>query len=199
MIKYEEKLKEPKVLEALREAGIPVVDDWDEFYPPDKIYGNIMINSESILNAINSDKSNSELSFIKDDIDNFFSFIFFKTKADPKLGYIEISIRYDNKNLVSRFIQLGKINQNEPTLFKNLMMLSEGAVINLMTLPLTKDYIDLLKIKEEKCIEAIKEKFNYAYTIDGEKEMAENRRKAYLELLDNSNPRLAKLIKEIVQ
>jgi hypothetical protein len=199
MIEYEEKLKESKVLEALREVGIPVVDDWGECYPPDKIYGNIMIYSENILNAINSDKPNSELSFIKDDVDNFFSFIFFKTKSDPKLGYLEISIRYDNKNLVSRFIQLSKINQNEPMLFKNLMMLSEGAVINLMTLPLTKDYIDILRTKDEKYIGAIKEKFDYAYTIDGEREMVENRRKTYLELLDNSNPRLAKLIKEIVQ
>jgi hypothetical protein len=78
------------------------------------------------------------------------------------------------------------------------MMLSEGAIINLMTLPLTKDYIDILRTKDEKYIGAIKEKFDYAYTIDGEREMVENRRKAYLELLDNSNPRLAKLIKEIV-
>ncbi len=79
------------------------------------------------------------------------------------------------------------------------MRLSEGAVISLMTLPLTKDYIEILKEKNEKHVKVIKDKFDYpAYFIDGEKEMVEQHRKTYLELLENSNPRLAKLIKEIV-
>lgn len=203
MIDYQNKLQESKVLEALREIGIPVADDWDNYYPIDKICSNIMNNSETILNSINSDNPNLELSFIKDDINNFFSFIFFKTKNNAKLGYLEISIRYNDENIISRFIQLSKINQDEPSLFTNLMMLAEGTVLNLMRLPLSKDYIKPLIDKDEKYINAIKTKFNYPdhdyLLMDGEEEMLEKQKKTYIKLLENSNPRLAKLIKEIIE
>lgn len=206
MINYQEELKKPEVLEALRNVNVPVKDDWGEFYPIDKIILNIMYYSDNILKAVNSNKYPVELSFIKDDIDSFFSFIFIKTKDDPKLGYLEISIRYNNEPLVSRSLQLKQVNQDERMLYSNLMHLAEGSILSLMRLPLTKDYIDILSKKDEtytKLLNAVKDKFNPNLYLDFKDDKdfensVEKLKHTYIKLLENSNPRLAKLIKELV-
>ena len=161
-----------------------------------------MNNSEKILDAIKSDNFNLELNFIKNDIDGFFSFIFFKTKDDPKLGYLEISIRYNNKNLCTRSVQLNKINQDENTLFSNLMMTAKGAIFSLMNAPLTRDFIKPLTDKDKKYIDAIKDRFSslngFDYYEQSGKDSMKEHKETYIELLENSNPRLAKLMKEII-
>jgi hypothetical protein len=179
----EEFFQNPEVLDELRYIGIPVKDDFDNYYPIDKIcYNYLRYLSQDKVDNINKESTPNLYWMLSNKTNSIEADYFFSRILKDKLDTLDVSISYKGNNMLAYKIPcMWLVNYNSEERY-NMLNSTVTKLFNfLYNFPLHKDIVKNSDQNDDKWIDFV----NYANNVP-----------FLLDVLKDCNPKLYKAIQD---